>query len=124
MRTIHNIIVSVFVKGDKQRHEAALHRLIPFDWEKEKVDVRVQQAEGHEGDVIEIYSIKLHAQRHTRSVFRVLAENIPAQDWGMVYDERRERIGEDGALFIRLDREKLIDGRFRVMDGGDCFHIR
>ena len=78
MKYAHNIEVRVFSKEneDKNKIKKSLLSLFPFDLEKEKIQLRTENATTHEKRLIKIFSVFIKKNKHTTLFLENLFENL------------------------------------------------
>jgi RNA binding exosome subunit len=98
-----------YATEDEKRVEAALRTFLPED-----VDVERSESEGHHGDRIVVLSVRVENADDVRQVLGVLSE---APGFDRIVDELDERINENCALFLRLDKQAAYRGRVELGEG-------
>jgi hypothetical protein len=127
MRYIHNVTVSVFMAEDEDTADAyaIFYALLPdIDFEKEKVSVEIAKAEGFDHKIIYFCSLKTHKQRHNKLVVETVFAALSKQDRQKLYRERESRMDDEGSFYLRLEKNALQEGLYRLTDEGDCFHMK
>ena len=125
MRFANNIKVSVFVKPEEDEASIKKHllALFPFDLEQEKIIFKRSNATGFNQKEIIILEVDLKKERHTNAFLNFLKEKLNEQQKAVLV-KQENRLDEDCNLFIRLDKEKLLNNEFWIIDSGECYHIR
>lgn len=126
MKLLHNVQISMFDK-DTDREGLivdALHRLVPLDWEKEKIVLEIGNAKGVDGDHIGTFKLILEKQRHLKSFIGNLKEGLGKEQVKKLNRQKLSRLDETLHFFIRLEKAALEKGKFKLTDSGDCYHIR
>jgi len=98
-----------YATEDEKRVEQALRLLLPED-----VEVERATSEGHHGDRIVVLSTRVETADEMRHVLSVLSELDEVQ---RLSDELDERVDENCALFLQLDKQAAFDGEVRLGDG-------
>lgn len=132
MKYCHTITVNVFVKPEdmveypeiKENAKNTIISLLPLDWEKEKIELHEIKAEGFEGRNILIYELKIHKEKETNAFLKNLLSHLTKEQKEFLKYEKESRLDENDDFFIRLDRNKLLEGRYEITTSGDCFHIK
>ncbi|MFH1316870.1 MAG: RNA-binding domain-containing protein [Candidatus Woesearchaeota archaeon] len=126
MKLAHNVKISVFAKDDEDCNElnAALLRLIPFDIVKEKIELGESKAKGLECAEIKIMEVKLIKDRHVNGFLKNLNKSLSDEQKKRLMDQYLSRLDEDLHFFVRLDKRELLEGKYKLTDKGDCFHIK
>ena len=126
MKIAHNVTIKVFAKEgeDAEKIKKGLSKMIPLDFDKEKIKIDETTAEGFENKKINIFEIKLEKERHITKFFENLLEKISERQKDMLLKQIDSRIDEECNFFIRLDKEKIFDNGYLITDSGDCYHIK
>jgi RNA binding exosome subunit len=98
-----------YATEDVKRVEQALRSLLPEDVELD----RVENA-GHHGDRIVVLSARVERADEMRHVLDRLAE---LDDLDRVLDELDERVNDNCALFLRVDKQAAFRGEVRLGPG-------
>jgi len=98
-----------YATEDEKRVERALGTFLP-----EEFPVDRTESEGHHGDRIVVLSARVENADDVRHVLDKLTE-LP--DFDRIRSEIDERINDNNALFVRLDKQAAFDGRVELGDG-------
>ncbi len=98
-----------YVTEDLDRVEAALRTFLPEEFSVERAD-----SEGHYGDPIVVLSTRVENADDLRHVLSVLGDLDAAQ---RVFDELDQRVDEDCALHLRLDKQAAYRGEAELGEG-------
>lgn len=98
-----------YATEDDKRVADALGTFLPEEFEIER-----SVAEGHFGDQITTFSARVENADDVRHVLRVFAE-IEALD--RVLDELDQRVNDNCALMVRLDKQAAFGGTARLGEG-------
>lgn len=98
-----------YATEDEKRVEQALQTFLPEEFPVERAT-----AEGHYGDRIVTLSARVENADDVRHVLGVLAE-LP--DIEQVLTELDDRVNDNNALLIRLDKQEAFGGRVRLGEG-------
>nr|MCK4929763.1 hypothetical protein [Nanoarchaeota archaeon] len=125
MRFANNIKVSVFVKPEEDEASIKKHllALFPFDLEQEKIIFNRSNATGFNQKEIVILEVDLKKERHTNAFLNFLKEKLNEQQKSVLV-KQENRLDDECNLFIRLDKNKLLNNEFWITDSGECYHIR
>jgi len=98
-----------YATEDEKRVEQALYTLLPED-------VELDRAEnvGHHGDRIVVLSARVETADEMRHVLDRLSE---LEDLDRVLNELDERVNDNCALFLRLDKQAAFRGNVRLGSG-------
>ena len=98
-----------YATEDEKRVETALRTFLPEDTEIER-----NVTEGHHGDRILILSVRLERADNVRYVLSKLTE---LGSFDRLIDELEDRIDENCAFFIQLDKQASYKGGVELGDG-------
>ncbi|QWC20106.1 RNA-binding protein [Halorubrum sp. 2020YC2] len=98
-----------YATEDVKRVEQALYSLLPEEVELD----RVENA-GHHGDRIVVLSARVERADEMRHVLDRLSE---LEDLDRILDELDERVDDNCALFLRLDKQAAFGGEVRLGPG-------
>ncbi|ELZ40353.1 hypothetical protein C463_15580 [Halorubrum californiense DSM 19288] len=98
-----------YATEDEKRVEQALFSLLPEDVELDRVE-----NVGHHGDRIAVLSARVERADEMRHVLDRLAE---LEDLDRVLDELDERVDDNCALFLRLDKQAAFRDEVRLGPG-------
>ena len=98
-----------YATEDERRVAAALRTFLPDD-----ADLGREETEGHNGDRILVLSVRLERADEVRHVLSRLAE---MDDLDGLLDELDERIDDNCAFFLGLDKQAAYNGDVRLGDG-------
>lgn len=124
-KLVHNIQIRVFEKNPKRIDitKSGLNELLPVDFKKEKISIDHEKAEGFNEKTINIISIKTSKKRHNRMLLNNIFNKMDEKDKKRMYNERKTRIDTEGNFYIRLDKESLLNKKYRLTEGGNCYHL-
>jgi len=126
MKYLHNIKITVFVKPDEDLEliKTTLINLIPFNLEKEKIQLKESTATSFEQRKIIVLNISLAKTRHTNSFLKFLLNKLSGEQKQLLLKQALSRLDNEQKFFIRLDKNYLLNNKFKITDSGDCFHIK
>jgi RNA binding exosome subunit len=126
MKALNKAVVSVFAREDEdaEKIKSALISLIPLDLEKEKIPVQQKTAKGFEEKKIIVYKIELEKTKHTNAFIKEFLDKLSDEQKEMLLDQAESRLDNHLHFFIRLDKTKLLDGKYSITESGECFHIK
>mgnify|MGYP006290832915 CR=1 FL=1 len=124
-RLVHNISVRVFEKDNDQLNSTKnlFYKLLPVDFEKEKISVEHEKAEGFNDKTIHILSMDTSKRRNNRVLLDNIFENLSSEEKQKIKEDRTTRLDSEGNFYIRLDKNSLLKNEYKLTDGGDCFHF-
>lgn len=96
MKQVHNIIITVFAKEyeDSANIKKALCALVPLDFEKEKISINIQNAEGFDSKIL-IMCIQLFKPAHTNIVIDFLRERLSPEQKQILLEQTESRVDEE-----------------------------
>mgnify|MGYP006277925925 CR=1 FL=1 len=125
-KLVHNIIVTVFEKKEKRIQNIfnAFEQLLPIDFQKEKITLTHEKAEGFHQKIIHILTMKTSRKRHNRLLLKTVFEMLSENEKKTIENQLESRIDEDGNFYIRLDKQSLLNNKYKITEKGDCFHFK
>ena len=126
MKLANNIEVRVFINDseDEQNIRQAFLSLVPFDLEKEKLNLEEQVAEGMEYSKIKILILTLSKTKHTTEFLKKLSSMLSQEQKQKLIGQYDSRVDDSLNFYIRLDKDYLLDNKYEFTDTGNCFHIK
>ena len=127
MKYIHHIYLSVFAKEEENKEEIAeaLNRLIPeTTTEKDKIKIEEEIVKIDEYTKMSIFRVQISKDKYTKKAIEIIKEHLSEEDQTKIL-EQKNRVDEEGNLYLRFDKTKLIEKEELILtDGGDCFHMK
>ncbi len=113
--TFHWVRVQTFCYATEKREllEETMTELLGTDEFQEEI------SEGEHGNIMTILETRLTKQREFNSLFKKLGPEIC--QW--ILDDIDNRIDEDCVLYMRLDKQKAVQGIYEVAHHGDVVAI-
>ena len=111
----HWVRVQTFCYATEKREllEETMTELLGTDEFEEEI------SEGAHGKVMTILEARLTTQREFNALFRKLGPEI----CGWIVDDIENRIDDDCVFYIRLDKQKAVQGQYEVAHHGDVVAI-
>ena len=111
----HWVRVQTFCYATEKREllEETMTELLGTDEFEEEI------SEGEHGNVMTILESRLTKQREFNALFRKLGPEI----CGWIVDDIENRIDDDCVFYIRLDKQKAVQGQYEVAHHGDVIAI-
>jgi RNA binding exosome subunit len=100
-----------YVTEDDTRVEDALRTFLPEEFEIDRVE-----SFGHYGDRILVLSARVENASEIRTVLDTLAE-LPEEEFDRITDELDERVNQNTAFFLTLDKQAAFNGEVATGDG-------
>lgn len=100
-----------YVTEDDKRVEDALRTFLPEEFELQRVE-----SEGHHGDRILVLSARVEKADQMRTVLESLGD-LADEELARVRDELDERVNENCAFFLTLDKQAAYNGEVTLGDG-------
>jgi RNA binding exosome subunit len=125
MKQAHYVEMRVFCKEgeDEQTLVNKIKEVFPFDFEKEKIKFRWQTAEVFENKKLKIFYVTADKERHIKKVLALLFEKIPKEDKEILLNQLESRLDNSLHFFLRLDKDKMMEGEYKLTETGNCFHF-
>ncbi|MBU0756924.1 MAG: hypothetical protein KKF44_02575 [Nanoarchaeota archaeon] len=125
MKLAHNIEIRVFCKEQNNEEDImkALKSLVPLDFDKDNFEFSCNNAELFEARKMKIYSVFIKKEKQTTKFLKNLFKALSDEQKELLYRQMDSRLDEKLHFYIRLDKQKLLDGEYVITDSGDCFHI-
>ena len=127
MNIAHSVSIRVFCGQEENQEEIinGLKILVPFDFEKEKIELQQQKALGFNDRRIDVFEIVLAKNRHISSFLENMLQKISETDKHLLLRQLDSRVDDKSSFFIRLDKESLAKrSDLLVTDSGNCYHIK
>ena len=124
-RLVNNIVLSVFCKEDED-YDAIKAKVIgffPFDVMDMEL-VAEKKAQGFNEKIIRQMFIVLKKQAHIKEFLETLNEKLGVTQRKKLLAQKESRFSEDFDFFIRLDKKKFMEDKFKLTDSGNCVHIK
>jgi RNA binding exosome subunit len=100
-----------YVTEDDKRVEDALRLFLP-----EEFEIQRAESEGHYGDRILVLSARVESANGMRSSLDALGE-LADEERSRIGDELDERVNENCAFFLTLDKQAAFDSEVELGDG-------
>lgn len=120
MKLVHTIKASVFADENENILDTFLS-LFPFSCEKL---LHVQHATSVQNNLIIIYTILLTRQSHIRAFWNALMDKLSKKDKQLLSEQKHSRLDNNLAFFLRLGKSQLLKGKYKIVEGGNCVHVR
>ncbi|MBR9677552.1 hypothetical protein GOV04_05400 [Candidatus Woesearchaeota archaeon] len=122
MKLFHNITISVFAppEEDQEQIKSALLKLVSI----EKILLKESKTVGFNDRQIIVYEIKLEKQRHITEFFNNLKKQLSVEQKELLLKQLDSRLDNDLFFYLRLDKNKLLNNEYIIVDSGNCFHIK
>ena len=126
MKLAHFIELRVFSKEDDDEAMivSRLNELAPIDHVKDKLPLKSKISLGFDDKKIKIITVHLTKERHTSAVLSNLNKKLSDEQKELLLKQLESRLDHNLHFFIRLDKDKLIEGTYWITDGGNCFHMK
>ena len=127
MKIAHSIKITVFVKEgeDESKVKGKLLSLIPFDLEKERIELKESTATGFDDKKIKIFEVFLEKDKHIEMFLNKLVEDLSDSTKEFILRGAEKRLDKDCNFFLRFSKEKLIEENdLWLTNQGNCFHIK
>jgi len=95
---------------DEQRVERALRHFLPAD----DIEIERAESEGHHGDRIVVFSVRVERASEIRHVFDQLKAGA---DIDAIRDQLEDRVTENCEFFVHLDKQAAYQGEAELGEG-------
>ncbi len=125
MKFANRINISVFIKPeeDEARIAQALRSLLPFSLEEQKLSLKRSSVQGFSEKKIIICELELKKESHTNAFLKRLNEKLTEQQKDMLVLQDN-RLDDECCFYLRLDKQRLLEGKYSLTDSGECYHIK
>jgi len=128
MKYANKIVLRVFsnLKDDEIAIRTSLVFLSSYakdELESEKLKVDEINAKGFNEKTIKILTLELIKDRHCNHFLKFLNENL-RNEQRQTLIEQTDRLDDNINFFIRFEKESLFRKEFKIIESGDCFHVR
>ena len=127
MKIAHSIKITVFVKEgeDDEKVKKKLLELIPFDLEKEKLELKESIAIGFNEKEIKVFEVILEKDKHIEAFLDNLKKEMMDEVRERILNYAESRLDDSCNFFLRFSKDKLIqENDLWLTDQGNCFHIK
>ncbi len=128
MRKAHNIRIKVFAYNEeKEEIRNSLLSMCPesvidgMNKKKLKLEEEVLEGKKQGEKDITAYRLYLEKEKYCNDFLENLLSKIKDDN---INSKLCKRIDKDCKCYIRLDKNSLLKGEYRLVFGGSCFHIR
>jgi RNA binding exosome subunit len=125
MKLMHYIEMRVFSKeGDNEEQIVSkIKELFPFDFKKDKIRFSQRTAYGFDDKKIKILTVTLDRDRHNNKFIQDFFSRLSDEQKGLLLKQIESRMDEKLHFYIRLEKDKLMNGEYWLTDSGNCFHF-
>jgi len=127
MKIANSIKISVFIKEEDNENKIkeSLLKLLPFDLEKEKIELQQNTATGFNENKIKIFEILLTKDKHINIFLENLINKLSKETKILILKQSESRTDEECGFFLRFSKDKLVkENELWLADQGNCFHIK
>ena len=78
----------------------------------------------HDERQIQIFEVDLEKDSEIREFLDFLVSKLNSDQKKLLLKQIHSRLDEELNFFLRLDKEKLINGEYWITDSGNCYHIK
>ncbi len=112
---IHNISYRLIVYGteDEEKVLEALRNILPGAAPER------EEAEGYHGNPITVLRGRITRRRALREFMESFREVFRGR-----MDELKDRFDDNGNLFLRLDKQEALKGKWQPVEHGDAIHLK
>jgi hypothetical protein len=124
MKFAHFVGITVFGNKDEEdleKIERTMAGLCPFDIEEHLIR---KKAIGFNEKEIMTYEIDLNKSGLVNKFIKNLMTKLDEDQKEMLKRQMERRLDERMHFYLRLEKEKLLEGKYYITDSGNCFHIK
>lgn len=128
MKFFHNIKLSVIIKPEESNFTESkvkelFEKVSGLDLSKDKIKFNKEIVEGFDQRKISIYSIELIKENHTNRFIDSILLQIGKKQITKILEQLDSRVDENLKFYLRLDKNKILDNIYEVIESGNCLHI-
>ena len=125
-KLVHTVQVNVFETNQNslQSIKDLYHKMLPIDHSKEQVEIDYEQLQGFNQKIIHSLTLTTIKNRHNSLILNTIFTSLPTKSINKIIDQIETRVNHEGNLFLRLDKPSLLNNSYRLIDHGNCFHIK
>lgn len=125
MKLAHYVRIRVLCKDNENPKiiEKVFRKLIPFNLEEQKLKLEINTVKGVKENNITIMQVELKKDSHSSKFIKFISKSLSSDQKNLLINELDTRIDDKNHIYIRLDKEKLLNNEFIITDNGNCFHI-
>ena len=126
MRLAHFIEIRVFSKeeDDEDGIKEVLRSLFAIDQADDKLQIKSKISFGFDDKKIKILSIHAVKQKYIDAVLSNLVANLSGEQKELLLKQKESRLDRQLHFYLRLEKDRLLQGEYWITDTGNCFHIR
>lgn len=121
MKYFNSAKVRVFAASDDSKEREALLSILPK--QIKNPNIFTTHATGLEGQQINILELFLEKQSILTEFLVNIIGKLPQEDKKLLLEQIDSRVDERCHFFMRLDKESLFNGKFKLTESGNCFHL-
>ncbi|MDL2270621.1 RNA-binding protein [Methanobrevibacter sp. OttesenSCG-928-I08] len=116
---IHNIRFRIFIYNDEDEEELiqGLLNILP------NCEIQKEEVEGIFEEPITILTGLVDKKRFTKEFFNNL-KNLDKYQLTKLLTDLDKKMDDNGNLFLRFSIEDAIDGKWTIVDSGNCIHLK
>lgn len=126
VKTIHSITVTVFEKnqGDLGKINPVFRKILPLDFQKEKITLSCEKVEGFNQKEIHIFTLNVTKNIHIKKLLTTVFDSLSDNDKRKLVGQKESRLDDEGYFYFRLDKKSLLNDTVMLTEKGDCFHFK
>jgi RNA binding exosome subunit len=124
MGQIAAVHLRIFAKPEDDAAEVrkALLKLVPFSIEEKKLAIK-EEPITTPGRTVVVLRLDVAKRALANAAMQHLVSLLEPSDREKLVQQADSRTDDAGFFFIRLDKQKWLQGIAELTDSGDCFHI-
>jgi RNA-binding protein len=127
MKQAHYVEMRVFCKEgeDEQAIISKIKEIYPFDFEKEKINFKWQNADVFDNKKLKIFYVTADKDRHVKKFLAGFLDKISREDKNILLEQLESRLDSSLHFFLRLDKDRMmLNNEYILTESGNCFHFR
>ncbi|MBD3188586.1 hypothetical protein GF325_17275 [Candidatus Bathyarchaeota archaeon] len=101
----------------------AFRKLLAVDGDHLQKMLDVQSCEGDYGTRISIITATIKRKKEVKALIERIARKLPLEHKQAINDHFMSVSKEEKIVFLRLDKQLLHEGEFRISQSGDILHV-
>jgi len=125
-KLIHSVQINVFETQEDaiQLIKDTYRKMLPIDHRKETINIDHERLQGFNQKTIHSLTLKTTKNRYNLILLHSIFKNLDSQVIQKIIDQMESRVNHEGHLYIRLDKASLLSDSYKLIDHGNCFHIK
>lgn len=109
----------VYATESEEKVREILKSIIP-----EGAEIQRSEAKGHHGSPIVILKTRIDRRPHLREFWHRIIEKLKNSEKKKLAKTAIERIDDDCRLYLRFDKQSIVNNELVLTESGDALHVR